>query len=404
MKKRAAVIGWALYDFANTIFSMNVISLYFVLWVTVDKGQEDIVYSLVLSGSLFLAAILEPLLGTISDIYRKRIPFLVFFTCLACVFTAVLGVVRGLFWGLAVFALANLTYQTATVFYNALLAKVAEKGTIGRVSGLGSGLGYVGAILGLAVTRPFVLKYGHQGAFIPTAILFLVFSLPCFLLVREEKREKAQSLDMNIGRIFPRIKETFSDSEKYPGLLRFLLAAFIFLNAVNTVIVFMSVYLRKVGGFSDRELIAIYIVSTVMAIVGSFLFGAITDSLGAKRSLMISLLLWFVCLTLGAFAYPKLMFWFIGPLIGAALGSVWTTSRALVIKLCPEEKLGELFGILGVVGKSAAIVGPLIWGLSVLAFGFLGAPKYRIAILIQSFFILFGWFLLKKVPYTDVKA
>ncbi len=404
MRKRAAVLGWALYDFANTIFSMNVISLYFVLWVTVDKGQEDILYSAVLSGSLFLAAVLEPLLGTVSDIYRKRIPFLVFFTCLACMFTAALGAVRGLFWGLAVFVLANLTYQIATVFYNALLPRVAGKEEIGRVSGLGTGLGYAGAIVGLAVTRPFVMQYGYQGAFIPTAILFFIFSLPCFFLVKEAGLKGERRPDVNMGRIFPRIRETFSDPEKYPGLPRFLLAAFIFLNAVNTVIVFMSVYLRKVALFSDRELIVVYIVSTVMAIAGSFFFGAITDKIGAKRSLMISLSLWFICLILGAFARPKAMFWFVGPLIGIALGSVWTASRALVVKLCPEEKLGELFGLLGVVGKSAAIVGPLVWGLSVLAFGFLGAPKYRIAILIQSSFILFGWLLIKKVPYADAKT
>ena len=397
MGKKAAVIGWALYDFANTIFSMNVISLYFVLWVTVDKGAEDIMYSMVLSGSLFLAAILEPLLGTVSDIRGKRIPFLVFFTCLACLFTAVLGMAKSLVFGLLIFTLANLAYQTATVFYNALLGKIAKKEEIGRISGLGVGLGYVGAIIGLVLTRPFVLRYGHQGVFIPTAILFFVFSLPCFFLVKEAAVETKQRLRVRAGSVIRRIKETFSSSREYPGLLRFLLAAFIFLNAVNTVIVFMSVYLKKVAFFSDRELIAIYLASTAMAIVGSLFFGVLTDRLGAKRSLVISLSLWFACLVLGAFACTKMMFWVVGPLIGIALGSVWTASRALVIKLCPEEKLGEIFGLLGAVGKSAAIVGPLVWGVSILVFGFLGVFKYRIAIFIQSFFIFYGCVLLRKI-------
>lgn len=401
MGKRAPVFGWALYDFATTIFSMNIISLYFVLWVTVDHGRQDIVYSIALSGSLLIAALLEPLLGAVSDIFRKRMPFLVFFTCVACAGTVFLGLVRGLLAGLVVFAFANLMYQIATVFYNALLVRVADRGEIGRVSGLGAALGYVGAIVGLVVTRPFLLKYGYQGTFIPTAALFFIFSIPCFFLVKEPPREAGQLPGIHVGRVFSRIKDTFASSEKYPGLLRFLVAAFIFLNAVNTVIVFMSVYLRKVAGFDDKSLIAIYLVSTFMAILGSLFFGALTDRLGAKKAVIMSLVLWFVCLVLGAFAWTRVLFWVVGPLMGIALGSVWTTSRAMAIGLCPEEKLGEMFGLLGMVGKSAAIIGPLIWGVSILVLDFLGAGKYRVAILLQSLFILAGLFVVRKVPYKD---
>jgi len=398
MKKRLQVLGWAFYDFAGTIFSLNVISLYFVLWVTVDKAREDILYSLALSGSLLVAAVLEPLLGTLSDIYRKRIPFLVLFTLSACVFTAFLGVVPGLFAGLLVFAFANLTYQIASIFYNALLVNICDRSEVGRVSGLGVALGYAGAITGLLVTRPFVLKHGHQGAFVPTAALFLVFSLPCFFLVKEGAPPPGAKREPGIGKIFSRIKETFVNSEKYPGLARFLLAAFIFLNAVNTLIVFMSVYVKKVAHFSDSEMIAIYIVSTVVAIIGSVLFGFVTDRVGPRKAIMASLSLWLFCLVFTALAYSKVFFWIIGPLLGVAMGSIWTASRVLVIELSPEEKLGEVFGLLGAVGKSSAMVGPLVWGISVLVFGFMGEARYRAAMLIQSLFVLAGFFIIRKVP------
>ncbi|MEA3489402.1 MAG: MFS transporter [Candidatus Omnitrophota bacterium] len=398
MRKRLPVFGWALYDFANTIFSMNVISLYFVLWVTVDKGREDIFYSITLSGSLLMAALLEPFLGAVSDIFKRKIPFLVFFTVLACAFTAFLGLAKDVFSGLLIFFMANLFYQVATIFYNAMLPRICGHNEIGRVSGLGTGFGYVGAIVGMLITRPFVIRYGHQAAFVPTAVLFFIFSLPCFFLVREESAVKRPADKFRMGNVVSRIKETFSNRDRYPGLLLFLLGAFLFLNAVNTLIVFMSVYMKKVALFSDSELIALFLFSTVMAIFGSLFFGFMADRLGAKRSLMISLFLWFVCLVLAACAFSRIMFWIVGPLIGVALGSVWTTSRALAVKLCPEEKLGEIFGLLGLVGKSSAILGPLIWGLSILVFGFMGASKYRVAMLIQTVFIIAGILITRKVP------
>jgi UMF1 family MFS transporter len=399
MRIKPPIIGWALYDFGSTIFSLNVISLYFALWVTIEKGREDIFYSMALSGSLLVAAILGPLLGAISDIYRKRMFFLVWFTCIACVFTAILGTVHGLFLGLIIFAMANIVYQLASVFYNALLAKICEKEQIGRVSGFGIALGYVGAIVGLLLSRPFVLKYGYQAAFIPTAVLFFVFSLPCFFLVKEDKTEDTQKLHRHsIRDIYLRIKEPFVRSSKYPGLLRFLVAAFVFLNAVNTVIIFMSVYAKKAIGLSDNELMFIYLVSTVTAIIGSFVFGVVTDRVGARKALMISLLIWFAALILTALTYSKILFLFIGPLLGIAMGSIWTASRALIVRLCPEEKLGEIFGIFGMVGKFAAIVGPLIWGLTILALGPLGIFKYRIAMFTQCLIIFSSWLIFRKMP------
>jgi len=405
MKMKPAIIGWALYDFGCTIFSLNVISLYFALWVTVEKGCEDIFYSVALSLSLLAAALLGPLVGTISDIYRKRTFLLMLFTVIACVFTAALGSVRGLFSGLLIFVAANLAFHLATVLYNALLAVICKEEETGRVSGLGVGLGYVGAIVGILLTRPFVLRYGYQAAFIPTAVLFLIFSLPCFFLVKENGRaaERSSSPDDGcrgycVGEIYRRIKEPFLRSGKYPGFLLFLLSAFIFLNAINTVIIFMSVYARKAIGLSDSELMVIYLVSTVTAIAGAFFFGVVTDRIGARKALTISLLLWGAALVLAALVRSKVLFLFIGPLFGVALGSIWTASRALIVSLTPREKVGEVFGIFGMVGRLAAITGPLIWGLSVLGFGFMGDSRYRVAMFIQCLFVFAGWMVFRKVP------
>ena len=401
LNRKLTIFSWSMYDFANTIFAMNVISLYFALWVTVDMKGEDILYSLALSGSMLLVAVSSPIMGAISDRLGRRMPFLIFFTLISCVFTALIGLANRLFLGLVFFAIANFCYQIAAIFYNALLPQVSEKNQIGRVSGYGTGLGYCGTIAGLLLVRPFVLKMGRQAAFIPTAILFLLFSLPCFLFVKDRlingvnKREK---FELQIRVAFKKIKKTFINIKKYPGLFNFLIAVFIALNAINTIIVFMSVYAKKVIGFTDPEIITFYIVSTVFAIISSFAAGFITDRLGSKRTLSIVLRLWCVSILLSIISFSKATFWVVGPLVGICLGATWTSARALVVDLSPPQMVGEVFGFYGLVGKSASIIGPLIWGLTVWTFGFLGILKYRLAIFALLLFLGVGYFFLRKVP------
>ena len=396
--KKLAVFSWSMYDFANTIFAMNIISLYFALWVTVDMKGEDILYSWALSGSMLLAAIFSPIMGAISDKLGRRIPFLMFFTLVCCLFTALIGLANRLFSGLLFFAVANFCYQIAAIFYNALLPQVTEKRQIGRVSGYGTSLGYCGTIAGLLLVRPLVLKYGRQAAFIPTAILFLLFSLPCFLFVKDRLTNRRDKFELQIRGAFRKTKETFIHVREYPGLFNFLIAAFIILNAINTIIVFMSVYTKKVLEFTDSEIITFYIVSTVFAILGSFVTGFITDRLGSKRTLSIVLGLWCISILLAAISFSKTLFWIVGPLVGICLGATWTSARALVVELSPPQMLGEVFGFYGLAGKSASIIGPLIWGLIVWAFGFLGVLKYRLAISTLLLFLGSGYFSLRKVP------
>ena len=396
--KKLTIFSWSMYDFANTIFAMNVISLYFALWVTVDMKGEDILYSWALSGSMLLAAVFSPIMGAISDRLGRRMPFLICFTLICCAFTALIGLVNRLVLGLLFFTIANFCYQTAAIFYNALLPEISDKGETGRVSGYGVSLGYCGTIAGLLLVRPFVLRYGRQAAFIPTAILFLLFSLPCFLFVKDRLVKRIDKFGIRIIDSFRKVKETFIHIREYPALFNFLIAAFITLNAINTLIVFMSVYTKKVMGFTDPEIITFYIISTIFAIPGSFVTGFITDRFGSKRILSIVLGLWCISILLVVISFSKAMFWVVGPLVGICLGATWTSARALLVDLSPPQMVGEVFGFYGLVGKSASIIGPLIWGVCVWGFGFLGILKYRLAILSLLPFLGMGFIMLQKVP------
>ena len=401
INKKLAIFSWSMYDFANTVFAMNVISLYFALWVTVDMKGEDILYSWALSGSMLLAAISSPIMGAASDRLGRRMPFLIFFTLICCVFTALIGVANKLFLGLLLFAIANFCYQSAAIFYNALLPQVSEKDRIGRVSGYGTGFGYFGTIAGLLLVRPFVLKYGRQAAFVPTAIFFILFSLPCFLFVKDRLVNKKERFELQIREAFRKIKQTFIHIREYPELFNFLIVVFIAFNAINTIIVFMSVYTKKVIGFSDPEIITFYIISTIFAIAGSFIAGFITDWLGSKRIFKGVLVLWCISLLLAIVSFNKSMFWIVGPLVGICLGATWTSGRALIVDLSPPQMVGEVFGFYGLAGKSASIIGPLIWGLVVWAFGFLGIFKYRLAIFTLLVFLVLSFVIFKKVSLKE---
>ena len=377
---------------------MNIISLYFPLWVTVDKGGEDILYGFSLSLSMILVAFSMPLLGVLSDRMGRRIPLLIGLTLLSVLFTCLIGVFDHLILGLLFFVLANYGYHAALVPYDALLPRVSRGSSVGKVAGIGVALGYVGAIVGILMVKPFVSEAGRGASFIPTALLFLVFSLPCFFMVKEETRKASTIFWLNIWDEFAKIKNTLLNTKKYPGLLPFLVANFIYCDAVNTVIAFMSVYAHQVIGFSDSMIRIFLIISTVFAIAGSLIFGWTTDHLGAKRTLMVMLYVWIFGLVVAIVSFSPFIFWMVGPIVGVALGGTWVSARALVVDLSPPEQIGEIYGLYNMGGKFGFVIGPLVWGAIVWAFAGLGVIRYRIAIGSLLLFLIGGLYLLRKVP------
>jgi len=387
-KSRLATASWALYDFADTIFSMNIVTMYFAQWIIVDNKKEDIYYSASYALSMFLVAITMPVLGAISDVKKKRKPFLLTLT-LGCIFATILiGVISNnlmevntkILLALVFFVVANFCYEGALVFYNALLPEVSTKDNIGRVSGLGVSLGYVGAIVGLLLVKPFVegnlfgIKTpfestgGREKSFIPTAFFFLLFSLPMFFWVKEKVTERLGRRTLKIKEAFQRVWEGVSNTQKYPGVLRFLIANFFVADAVATVIIFMAVYAQLVMGFPDSVKIWFFILSTSSAVVGSFLCGYVCDSIGPKKTLFFVIIGWILSLSVVMFTADKTIFWIMGSLVGIFLGSTWTASRPLLTSLAPREVLGQFFGLYSLSGKAAAILGPILWGVVTLYF------------------------------------
>jgi UMF1 family MFS transporter len=375
---KRAIVSWAFYDFANTIFSMNVISLYFALWVTVDHQGPDILYSVALSGSMLMVALSVPVFGAISDQTGRRRGPLILLTLISVTGTFLIGQVDQLLAGILFFVIANYCFQSAMVFYNGMLPQVAKGSHIGLVSGYGVALGYMGSIAGLLLVKPFVEAGGRSAAFLPTAAMFLIFSIPCFLFVRDPEPRSLKKF--HPGQAFQTLKQTLANAGQYKLLLKFILIHFLILDVVNTVIAFMSIYANKVMHFSDAEITAFLITSTSAAMIGSAIIGWLVKHKGTGWSYWLVLWLWVAALSIAILSQSQLMFWTVGPLAGMGMGGVWVVSRAYIVELSPPEKLGEFFGIYGLAGKAASILGPLLWGTVVWVFQDTTTFKYRAAL------------------------
>jgi UMF1 family MFS transporter len=400
---RLPVLSWALYDFANTIFAMNVLTLYFALWVTEDIGAKQSAFSLALSGSMLAVAATSPMLGAVSDRLGRRIPFLVGLVLTCVVFTSAIGQVGGLVVALLFFAIANFAYQSGNVFYDSLLPTVSQEHNRGRVSGLGVGLGYVGTIAGILMVAPFVDQWGRRAAFLPTALLFLLFAIPCFLFVKEVRTDVPWSARL-IKEGYIQLYHTLRNARSHSNLLKFIGARFLYVDAVNTLLIFMAVYVTQVIGFTDQQVRVLLIISTSFAIVGSFLYGRVVDHIGPKKTLTIVLIQWGVVFIAAATTVYSPVFWIIGAMAGIALGGTWTADRAFLTRLAPPAQMGEFFGLYQLAGRFAAVTGPLIWAATTDGLAGLGMVRFRIAILVLLVNVVLGFIFLMRVREEQAPA
>jgi UMF1 family MFS transporter len=434
---------------------MNILSLYFAGWLVVDLGFKDIHYSIAFSASMLASAIIMPALGYLSDTKRRnssqpnrlmaqpRLLLLFIFTvgAVGSVLAFAILPASAIVLILIFFAFSNFFFEGGIVFYNALLDSVSTKKNVGKVSGFGVGMGYFGSIIGMILVLPFVTGGifglnipfleggGKSAAFLPTAIYFATFAIPIFLYVRERPgtaaltaqadiQESTES-ENKIGGLRAAYKDVWrsiKSTEKYPGLLRFLISDYFFEDAIATVIIFMAVYTEKVLGMGAEERTAFFIISTVFAMVGAFLLGFMADRFSPKKVLFTIVAGWIAVLVVFVVNSYPIVIWFLGPIVGVLLGGVWAVSRPLLMQLSPPEKLGEFFGLFSISGRAAAICGPLVWGGVVYilspdnAIGravsdFLGlnaeaAAKlpYRFAVLSLAAMMAVGLFIFRKVP------
>jgi UMF1 family MFS transporter len=401
-------VAWATYDFANTIFSFAVVSSAIGLWLVSDArfGERDgnFVLSLAVVVSVGLNALVSPILGALSDRGGRRLPFLLFFTALCIVPTAFIGWSQPVL-GVVLFVVANFAYQAALIYYDSTLKSVSRPETRGRLSGIGVGIGYLGTIFaGLFILLLGVLfDIKLEDRFLIAAVLFAIFAIPIFVFVRESGPIGRVSWGDVVGSL-TQLRTSFHHAGEVPGLRRFLIARFFYSDAVNTIIVVMSVVTTKAKGLSDTEALIVLLSLTVAAIVASFGWGILVDRIGPRRTLMIVLTSWAAGLILGAIslsipgAFGLVLFLIAGAILGSGLGGVQVADRVLMVRLSPPERVGEFFGLYGLVGKGSQVVGQLLYGFTLLLFfDTLGVGAYQLAVLTLLGTMAFGAWILRPV-------
>ena len=400
MTSKGKIFVWTLFDFANTSYSIIIVTFLYAVYFkqTVNEGKAigDLYWSLGTSIAMIITAIISPVLGAIADYSAGKKRFLLFFTLQCIIATALLTFVEkgNVLSGLILFIIANVGFEAGLVFYDAFLPEITSPKNYGRVSGYGFGMGYVGSLVCLAIVYPFIQSNQIKITFLIAAVFFMIFSLPLFLKLHDTRKiVQAPKSYLRIG--FNRVFWTLKHIKNYKNLSLFLLAYFFYIEGVNTVIFFSGNYASTTLHFSNIELLVFFITVQTTAILGSVILGIVADSIGQKKTIMISLVIWLATITLAYYTQKKEMFYVVGLLAGIAMGSSQSTSRSFMSKLTPGDKKTEFFGFYSFFGKSSAILGPLVFGyISYIT----GNQRYAISSI--AFFFLIGLLILFKVKDT----
>jgi UMF1 family MFS transporter len=393
------VFSWSLYDFADTAFSALFITFFFPILIKVHLGGTEFQIGLAMGLSVLAAALLVPLIGAISDATGKRMPVLI----VAALLTALLCVLTGyspLSTALVLGFLANITHLISKDVYDAKMIAIVPRALLGSLSGLGVAVGYFGTITSLAIAYPLFLYLGWESiasiraAFWEASIFYILFSLPLFLFVPDIPRPTV-SFPTAFKTALREIKHTLSSLPQSPVFGRFLAASFFYNNAMNTVIVFLSLYGIQEIGLSIQQFFPVFSIMALSAAAGSYLFGKLSDAFGPIKMIRLSLYIWiaitFYLLIITTYA----SFLIAGILGGAVLGAIWTLNRHMIAAISPEHKIAEWFGFEGLTEKFSGVLGPVIFGYLATAYG------YTPALISMIVFFLIGLILIKSITHES---
>ena len=404
-KQNKQIISWSFYDFANQPYTTLIItfiySAFFVNYIAPNEIEGTFLWANAISITAIIVAFLSPLLGAFADETGYRKFFLVFFTLLCSLFTALLYFPEkgDLSLAIAFVIISNIAFEMGCVFCNSYLKELSNHKNIGRVSGNAWGLGFLGGLSALFIS--FVLfdvnnPHEVKQICVFVAIWFVLFSLPTFIFLKDSKRTKVTKKDISSS--FTSIYTTFKEIRNHKKVVNFLIARLFYNDGLITIFALGGVYAVGSLNFTMNEVLILGIILNVFAALGSFVFGSYEDKIGTRNVINLSLVILIISTILAFVApwtnYPKEVFWIAGVLLGSMIGPNQSCSRSYMSQIIPANKKNEFFGFYALTGKATSFLGPLLFGLITKFY------SQQMALLSVVVFFIIGWLLFNKISLS----
>ncbi|WP_226609312.1 MFS transporter [Marinobacter nauticus] len=417
-ENKRALWSWALYDWANSAFFTIILTFVFAQYFSVSVIQDEVAGTRAWGNIVGIAgvviAILAPILGAIADQSGRRKPWLISFTLLCVISSAMLWTVtpdQSQFWTAALWVgLGTLGAEFAFIFYNSMLPDLARPERTGRWSGWAWGLGYVGGIASLVVALyGFIEADGTifnldrdaaehvRATFVLVAVWYLVFALPAFFFIPDRP-----STGLGLGAAtragLAQLKQSIAHVRQYRDIVRFLIARMLYTDGLATIFTFGGVYAAGTFNMSPTEVLQFAIALNVTAGLGALGFAWIDDALGGRNTILLSLV------GLGCSAFAILVvdgataFWIWGMILGIFVGPLQSASRSHLARVAPPHLQTQMFGLFAFSGKATAFAGPLLVGLVTSV-----TDSQRWGMSTILLFLLIGFVLMLKVPATEAR-
>ena len=377
--RQREVFGWAMYDFANsgytTVVITAVFAAYFVGGIADGAAWATLAWTSALSLSYAIVMLTMPGLGTWADRHAAKKKLLSWVTAACVISTAALALA-----GPGQVLLAMLLIVVSNTFFSygesltaSFLPELARPEAMGRVSGWGWSLGYIGGMLALGICLAYVLWAQGQNIpaaeFVPvtmliTAAIYGLSALVTFALLKEHAQPQPQlPRPEGVGGQIKALWHTLREALHYKDFTQLLACSVAYQGGVAVAITLAAIYAEQVIGFEKQETMVLIFVLNIAAFVGAFVFGYVQDRVGHKRALGITLVGWIFTCLIAALSTTKGQFWWAASIAGVCLGSSQSAGRAMAGLLAPPERLGEFFGLWTFAVRLASIVGPLTYGL-----------------------------------------
>lgn len=403
MATKRNIFLWLLYDFANSIITV-VFFLYFSQWIVIERGIPDVFFNLSFTASAILLLFTVPFFGFLLGKFFRRITGLRYATVFTAIFygiCAVSAVFEKDITALIFFALGLYVYLLSFTFYTPLINDISLPGKRGRISGFGIAANYLGQLAGLLIALPlangsfsFFGSSARAETLLPAVIIFFILSLPMLIFFKESKQEKL------IFHFKPEAKELFRKTKElfmHPGVSLFILAYFLFNDAILTAANNFAIFLEQVWGVPDTTKTYIMLGILVTSAIGGLFSGIIADRFGHKKTLLFILAGWVFILPFVGFVKDFTLFVGITTVMGFWFGANWAVSRSVMSYLAPERGHNLAFAYFGLAERASSIAGPIVWGLVLSNFMEIGKDRYRFAMLAVSVFIVLGLIVLTRV-------